>query len=350
MSAECHVALASDIRFSTGLLVAATSAAFFARPKSPIVFHIIEHEWPSDLWNRLIESVGRVNPSARLKRYSIAKSTIPKYHCGSSKSPMVYARLLLPRLVDAPYIIYLDSDLLILDDICSFPKPSQYSSLAAAVQDPLGKLDQDCPWIHSLGLNPEQPYFNSGVLGINLDGWRRESVGERAHELLERDGERCTFWDQTALNAILSGRVDWLDRRWNLPDRAFSIEAPETSPCIIHYLADNKPWLKGSASDAHALWRSFARTVARLSDREIAFHVRWRELRERWMQHNAALVGRYYSILARIGRKSYRGPAQYWNAEASHARRRHRAYVNKRLCELELSWLGRLNTKEFHHY
>jgi lipopolysaccharide biosynthesis glycosyltransferase len=66
-----------------------------------------------------------------------------------------------------------------------------------------------------LGLAPEAPYFNGGLLVADLDLWRRERLATQMIDVLRTHREHVTYWDQYALNVVLSGRWKAVDPRWN---------------------------------------------------------------------------------------------------------------------------------------
>ena len=90
-------------------------------------------------------------------------------------------------------------------------------------------------------MQPDDPYFNSGVLVLDLEEWRTEQHGKRVMDFIRANGAHCPWLDQDALNAVFRGRWKPLGSRWN----QYPAEVVETeSSGIIHYVgADGKPWL-----------------------------------------------------------------------------------------------------------
>ncbi len=117
------------------------------------------------------------------------------------------------------------------------------NSLIAACQDRGVKLLKDDPVCYLGEEDAGKPYFNAGFLKANLKAWRQERVQARTLALLRDHGARCLWWDQSALNAICKGRVQWLDPAFNqyyvqevkLPDLA-------EGRVNIHFAAKTKPW------------------------------------------------------------------------------------------------------------
>ena len=81
--------------------------------------------------------------------------------------------------------------------------------------------------------NYDSPYFNSGVMMINIQKWKQNKVREQTFYLLENDMNSPEFADQEVLNVVLEG--DWLkiDPKWNFPPFA---SKDDNMPNIIHFM------------------------------------------------------------------------------------------------------------------
>jgi lipopolysaccharide biosynthesis glycosyltransferase len=199
---------------------------------------------------------------------------LPAIHGQLSRA--YYSRLLLPRLLprDLDRILYLDSDIVVCGDLGVLWDTPLAGHLALAVQEvaaPYFDCERALPHFErcepflaarrpienyeDLGLDPFAPYFNSGVMLIDLEGWRIESIADQCFSVLEKNRAFVKFWDQYALNVVLTSRWEMLPERWNssshlmaIPDSsqcAFSAEAFEESrrrPEIIHFTGLLKPW------------------------------------------------------------------------------------------------------------
>ena len=114
---------------------------------------------------------------------------------------------------------------------------------------------------------PSAPYFNAGVMLIDVDGWRKARLTEELLSCLAKNQEHVLWWDQYALNIVLSGRWGRLDARWNQGSHIFkypsweespfdraSFEQQRHDPFIVHFTTSKKPWL---ASCRHPLRQRF---------------------------------------------------------------------------------------------
>jgi len=118
--------------------------------------------------------------------------------------------------------------------------------------------DMGCPLVSSknglktyqeLQIRPDTPYFNSGVMILNLKKWREDDMSFKVINYLEENGRRLRYWDQDGLNAILAGCWGKLDPRWNqLPNKFSSWQESHFSEEVYHQVME-APYLIHFASD-----------------------------------------------------------------------------------------------------
>ena len=89
-----------------------------------------------------------------------------------------YHRLLLPRLVprEVTRAIWLDCDLLVTTDLVRLWETDLGGCHLLAVRDPVVPLVSSRYGIRrwrELGIAPDAPYFNAGVMLLDVDRWRR---------------------------------------------------------------------------------------------------------------------------------------------------------------------------------
>lgn len=210
-----------------------------------------------------------------------------------------YLRILLAELVPSEIdkAIYLDADTLALrnlEHLWSIPLDGCY---IAATQDAfvpyidpevalthpihamtLPRTDpRPIPNYQELGLNPRAPYFNAGIMLVNVARWRCDEVARRAFECLRDNAERVRWWDQYALNTLFSEQWKIVDPRWNQNSHVYRIPSWELShyteaelellrrePWIVHFDFKPKPWdLESRHPFRKAFFRSLDRTAYR---------------------------------------------------------------------------------------
>jgi lipopolysaccharide biosynthesis glycosyltransferase len=178
----------------------------------------------------------------------------------SVPSVVAYARMLVPDSLPckASRLLYLDSDIVVVDDLRPLFETRLEGAVLAAVLDPVP------PWIDRpfrsevLKLPDPEFYFNSGVLLIDVEAWHRERVTQRAFEFSDNlsPGTRLLYPDQDILNAILSSCWLPLDRKWNYfkHDEAMNLQQFRSEAAIVHFASGKKPWLSGSTHPAKQIY------------------------------------------------------------------------------------------------
>ena len=200
-------------------------------------------------------------------------------------SAMTYARLLLPDLFpQSRAILYIDVDVCYFADLRDLWSTDITMHAVAAVPDSVVKvLGQDCAWIEQGSADASKPYFNAGVLKINLDYWRRHRIDELAIALAQSEPQNCKFWDQTVLNYLLKDVVCWVPDKFNTAEPVFAARAMNPAGSNIHFITQRKPWTQYSTRFAFRAWRAvYARTVSRMPAYKFHFsywsRFEWREL------------------------------------------------------------------------
>jgi lipopolysaccharide biosynthesis glycosyltransferase len=157
-----------------------------------------------------------------------------------------YYRLLMPYLLPQSVnrAIYLDVDLIVLQDISELWKIDFQNQTICAVQDFMGTCGEGISNCLEFGISPTAKYFNSGVLLIDLKKWREQDISKKAINCRlsnEKAVVASKYYthDQFGLNVILHDQWQELDPRWNYsPGPGKLVD----NPCIVHYCGDVKPW------------------------------------------------------------------------------------------------------------
>jgi lipopolysaccharide biosynthesis glycosyltransferase len=178
-----------------------------------------------------------------------------------------YYRLLAPSLVSESRVIYLDSDLIVCSDLNKVWETDLDGRAVAAcsnvgIPSRLGEI----PSWREQGLNPNDPYFNSGVLLMDLDKWREDNVAQSVLANITHYEGVYEFADQDGLNAVLSDNWLELDGGWNaqISNDAFDLTTvPVAEVGIIHYTGDFKPWQWQAFGKRLPYYKQFFRVLER---------------------------------------------------------------------------------------
>ena len=160
-------------------------------------------------------------------------------------------RLALDDIFEGDKLLYLDCDILVRDDISALWDIEIAEYYAGAVWDPAQKDGN-----RRLGLPPEAPYFNSGVLMLNMRQCRQDNVMRKALTFMYENSGKLMFPDQDGLNVAMNNNWFPLHPRWNVQSFMFNIfyngklrgkypsdiiEAVK-NPAIVHFTSKDKPW------------------------------------------------------------------------------------------------------------
>ena len=158
-------------------------------------------------------------------------------------SKTTYFRLFLPNLYPQyDKVLYLDSDIVILDDIAKLYYTDMGDNLVAGAPDDVIqniKVFQDYAE-KVVGVADYRKYFNAGVLLMNLDELRKFKFQEKFIYSLEKI-KFAVAQDQDYLNRLCKGRVKLIDKGWNrMPMPDDKIKTSDIK--LIHYNLAYKPW------------------------------------------------------------------------------------------------------------
>ena len=248
------VASGADSAYACPLAVMIRSVLRHAAPSLHIDFQIIDSGLTPEDRRRILRSLDPARSSIRW--IAPQRDSLVGLPLWGRMSVATYDKLLLAELLDPslPRAIWLDADILVLTDISQLWKQPEGDRLALACTDPLVPTVAStfgvAGW-KDLQLPPESPYFNAGVLLVNLDAWRTWQVSSRAIDYLRQHYDRVYFWDQEALNATLANRWASIEVAWNSsPDRI----PAHTTPHLIHFSGNLKPWRHFGSSRWHQLY------------------------------------------------------------------------------------------------
>jgi lipopolysaccharide biosynthesis glycosyltransferase len=209
----------------------------------------------------------------------------------------MYMRLLMDDIlpIDMPRIIYVDGDVLIEGDLAELYQVDMGDAMLGAVCDFGGTyIREELPLP---GIDPEtkkkSPYFNSGVLLINMKPWREQKIGRAVIDYVKQNKSIVRFPDQDGLNAVLFGKWKHLDLSWNaqtdeLINPANLGEQPLDQeirrrrdellfhPKIQHYAGRKKPWDPGRFRPVRARFVHYLHASRWLQPAQLMkFHVTW---------------------------------------------------------------------------
>lgn len=202
----------------------------------------------------------------------------------------IYYRLLIPDLLlgeNVQKAIYLDCDLMLNADISELWNVELGRNVLAAVAE----TNEGCRYVSSpralrlykeLGIPEKNKYFNSGVLVMNLEEWRKRNITAKVCNYLTENREQVIYHDQDGLNAILWDSWLELPTDWNVMSYLFitehkhqvinmekeTVEQLRRNPKIVHFTGWKKPWIEECVHPYASLYRKYAQEVGKICVRE----------------------------------------------------------------------------------
>ncbi|GAA0377936.1 glycosyltransferase family 8 protein [Paenibacillus motobuensis] len=238
-----------DDKYAQHLGVMFTSLLENTKAKN-LLFYIIDGGISDFNKEKLARTVKKYNNS--IEFLNVNKQKYSSFALKNNMSHAAYYKLSIPELVPIKCnkVIFLDCDLIILDDIEELWKVDVSDHNLAAVLEPEFTRHEE------LKLDKNVSYFNSGVMLINLDLWRENNISEKAYKYLEGNSYNISLHDQDAFNVVLSAYpILTIPQRWNQRPKYILKDFPSiyysekefteavNNPAIVHFAGgNNKPW------------------------------------------------------------------------------------------------------------
>ena len=210
-----------------------------------------------------------LDPSVLIDQYT--------FHIEGHFSKETYYRLVLPELLpNYDKVLYLDSDMIAMDDVAKIYDENIDGYLLAACHDAdtAGlyngyRKDKKEYTDKILKLKEPYQYFQAGVLLLNLEEFRKRYTTKQILDFAV--SEKWQLLDQDILNKLCEGAVKYIDMSWNVMVDFAGIRinqiialAPRwlnemyqearKNPKIIHYAGPQKPWFEPEMDFGIQFW------------------------------------------------------------------------------------------------
>ncbi|KAL8513514.1 hypothetical protein ACS0TY_012832 [Phlomoides rotata] len=256
-----HIAMTLDANYLRGTMAAVLSILQHSTCPENVFFHFL---WTTN------------NPDV----FSTIKSTFPYlkfqiYHFDTrrvrgliSKSirqaldqPLNYARIYLANILpnNVKRLIYLDSDLVIVDDIAKLWKVDLKDKALAAPEYCHANLTNyftNAFWSNprlSRTFQGRKPcYFNTGVMVMDLDKWRKLGYTQKVENwmVVQKHKRIYHLGSLPPFLLVLAGEIEAVDHRWNqhglggdnIEGKCRGLHPGPIS--LLHWSGKGKPWLR----------------------------------------------------------------------------------------------------------
>lgn len=192
----------------------------------------------------------------------------------------IMGRLFLGELLppEIERIIYLDCDTLVNGSLLPLWKIDLHGKTLGAVLEPTIDIQTKV----DIGLHIADPYFNSGVLLIDVRAWRERQILQRILAYYQSIGKYSLFGDQDAINGALRWEIQILPPRFNfftnyyywsykelikmsalyklIPYKEY--QRAKNQPVIIHFAGDERPWLRGNWNPFRKCYQKYQKQIS----------------------------------------------------------------------------------------
>jgi Lipopolysaccharide biosynthesis proteins, LPS:glycosyltransferases len=152
-------------------------------------------------------------------------------------SVATYYRIDLPLILNGiDRVIYLDADMIVLEDIYKLWQCDLNGAVAGVVEDYNLQIDARFDY---LGMKCKK-YFNAGMMLIDLNLWMENKVSDIALSLI-KSGRYYEYNDQDILNISLDGLCVYLNPRFNSQNAPLKKNLI-LQPVVVHFDGQEKPW------------------------------------------------------------------------------------------------------------
>jgi lipopolysaccharide biosynthesis glycosyltransferase len=175
-------------------------------------------------------------------------------------SVATYIRLLIPDLVPEKKVIYLDADILVLDDLAQLFATDMQGALIGGVENYSGNPNKT-----ALPISLGERYINTGILLMDLDRLREDGFFNRCADINAQYSDDIQLMDQCIINIYADRRKHIFGTRWNFQIKPnlisqvdYQTKFEQIKPAIVHYIGSAKPWQGWCNPPIARLWQHWA--------------------------------------------------------------------------------------------
>ena len=252
-----HIAFASDDRYAPHLGAAIASLLLNTSSNKGINIYVL-HKGLSDSNMCNLMHLKKLRSNTHINSLKVCGDEFKCFPLLTGEHTVeTYFRLKLPTVLSKiDKVIYLDADIVVVGDIEKLWNRDVGDNTLLAVEEPR-YLNRDR--LAELGMEDDAPYFNAGVMLINLAKMRASGFERKLNSFVRKKFKVLKYQDQDILNALFEGSWGALPLAFNsysfICDRrrknefivSTEVEARQARkhPFIIHFNQYPKPWEPG---------------------------------------------------------------------------------------------------------
>ncbi len=219
-------------------------------PNDHIDLYYIHYDLDDTSINTFKNFFSHYNMSVTFLRYDVSK--LEGLKLSNKITHATYLRIISPDILpkNVKRILYLDPDIIVKKHLVDLYRTDLRECYIAAVDNYDPKIYRN----PLLNIPEEYSFFNSGVMLIDIESFRRERISEKVLDFAKTMDAKFVYHDQDALNATLYDKWICLHPKWNVHTRVVQLSSESsrlhnreireaiTDPAIIHFTSRPKPW------------------------------------------------------------------------------------------------------------
>lgn len=182
--------------------------------------YVVDAGINSDNKNRLHQVLDKYKVQLHWIEYD--RSLISNIPVPEWQNPVSYYKLFIPSYLNRKHerLLYLDVDMVVQSDISKLWSNDLQGNVLGAVVDEsrptVGDRPRQTPeYYRQVGIPAKTPYFNSGLMLIDVAAWCEKEIADRALKARRKAGKAVSHGDQDGLNLVVQGAWRQIDVRWN---------------------------------------------------------------------------------------------------------------------------------------
>ncbi|KAJ8773683.1 hypothetical protein K2173_006333 [Erythroxylum novogranatense] len=277
-----HIAMTLDSDYLRGSIAAVHSVLKHSSCPENVFFHFVTAEFDPTSPRVLSQLVRSTFPSLNFKAYIFREDKVINLISSSVRqaleNPLNYARNYLGDILDScvDRVIYLDSDVVVVDDIHKlWDKKLSGSRVIGAPEYCHANFTAyftdgfwSDPALYRVFATRNPCYFNTGVMVMDLVKWREGNYRKRIENWMEVQRKRRIYelGSLPPFLLVFAGNVEAIDHRWNqhglggdnLRGDCRKLHPGEVS--LLHWSGKGKPWARldaGKPCPLDRLWEPY---------------------------------------------------------------------------------------------
>ena len=261
---DMNVVYASNNDYAKYLGISMLSLFYNNQDIDEIVVYILSYKINSANREKLYTIANQYRRTLNFIDFSGFEQFIFSDYNTSGFNPVILSRLFLARYLplEVERILYIDCDTVVSGSIKYLDEIVLDSYVMAAVPE----LNMPADKKKIIGFEPNETYYNSGVLLVNLSLWRFTDLESVFMNYYRKMNGRLLYIDQDILNHCCKGKILTLSHTYNLSTNlayfpryfikklqpAYDTQSADAyleildHPAIIHYMGDERPWIAGN--------------------------------------------------------------------------------------------------------